>query len=1092
MSLDNIKKILISKSMTKNQINIAINAALFMGFNSISSKFPIASLTEGIKINKSVEELFGLYNIDSKEPPKEFISSTKSAVKIPDFDWRPKKGLEALFGEGIFLKDNNFDLLPDSLNFKIKLPDNSNTSVVIAACNFAFRFGMETTAYEGSIIAEEDYNGNLIIFEDNGSCRITLEDNEQQKIVHVFGQNKELEEFSSLVCEKFPILNNSYDWVKVLQEMTESLSMKNLDGQLSYIKNLAEITNEKIQAFVSPEIQNKNIDIHNEFSNVEFYNYKDTKKIYEKEYDIPWEVDVLEDILNEEVYKKIKKNDKVEIYAAISEEKSIRNKVVEKIKENLKKQDVNCENIQLLCSYKQGISWIEEVVLPQLKHLSNVDKIKIAFKPFLPEGVTEWIDEGGATPSYNNIGTSDPNKWYDLPIRFLQELYPVDEIIQEHIHISKDNIEFCKYEDNKDITYLLAAIDKQGNEVYKDTYKVAYTQRPFLDEFPLMGKVHPSTGYLKVIVNGSCIVNKRIASDVENVWDIYQKNILTDCKNYIEKKINGSIKAQYQPFFSQLKLELCVSEPNYSLNSRQDLISTLDALHEDMYFVGTDFFKNYGNKVAGEAFDAPGLILPVIKNREGKPSFKVTLYDQLTDVPTICTSNEQIEELKNKEQISAVIDEITFENNKLNIHVQTDFENYGIVKNYAFLMDKQLLEICDKFTGINKIIFKTKNGTYEARIKEKEPQIKDISIQDIDILENTLIGYDQYIEIIEKLKRVPQLSVYKIANSYLGREIYAVELISKEEGYISRTKRITHYPSEIINCRHHANEVSSTNAAFMIIKELLINEKYKDVSNKINLVIVPMENVDGAAIHYELQKDNPNWKFHVARFNAIGKEFFSDHFKTNTIHKEAEGLRNIYRAFLPDLIVDNHGVPSHEWEQQFSGYTSPSFKGFWLPRSILYGYFWTVPNDEFKSNLILSKKIEDVVAVAIGNNEEMNSLNIEWSERFEKFAHKWMPNLFPANYYKNMINYWIPREFDLTQRYASHRFPWITTTYYTSEVADETAQGDYLNLCARAHLTHNLAIIDLMTKCKCIFDYSFKITNSSVSTSCTRQRPIIV
>jgi len=355
-----------------------------------------------------------------------------------------------------------------------------------------------------------------------------------------------------------------------------------------------------------------------------------------------------------------------------------------------------------------------------------------------------------------------------------------------------------------------------------------------------------------------------------------------------------------------------------------------------------------------------------------------------------------------------------------------------------------------------------------------------------------LIGYDQYIEIINKLKRVPKLSVYKIANSYLERDIYAVEFTPKFEGYISKTKRITHCPSEIINCRHHANEVSATNAAFMIIKELLINEKYADIADKLNLVIIPMENVDGAAIHYELQKDNPNWKFHVARFNAIGKEFFHDHFKQDTIHKEAEALKNVYKAILPDLIVDNHGVPSHEWEQQFSGYTSPSFKGFWLPRSILYGYFWTVPNEEFKSNLILSKKIEDVVAVAIGKDEEINSLNLEWSERFEKFAHKWMPNLFPANYYKNMINYWISREFDMTQRYASHRFPWITTTYYTSEVADETAQGDYLNLCARAHLTHNLAIIDLLTSCKCVYDSKIDISNSNVSVSYTRQRPLIV
>lgn len=54
-----------------------------------------------------------------------------------------------------------------------------------------------------------------------------------------------------------------------------------------------------------------------------------------------------------------------------------------------------------------------------------------------------------------------------------------------------------------------------------------------------------------------------------------------------------------------------------------------------------------------------------------------------------------------------------------------------------------------------------------------------------------------------------------------------------------------------------------------------------------------MENVDGAALHYELQKEHPYWKFHVARFNAIGKEFYHDHFRQDTIHKEAMGLTRL-------------------------------------------------------------------------------------------------------------------------------------------------------------------------------------------------------
>src|SRR5699024_4628413 len=309
---------------------------------------------------------------------------------------------------------------------------------------------------------------------------------------------------------------------------------------------------------------------------------------------------------------------------------------------------------------------------------------------------------------------------------------------------------------------------------------------------------------------------------------------------------------------------------------------------------------------------------------------------------------------------------------------------------------------------------------------------KNLNILDIDLNEDRLIGYTEYLEIINQLKYVPGIEVYEIARSYLGRKIYAIEILPREKGYISKTKRITNLPSEIINSRHHANEVSGTNATLMLLKKLLTDDEYKALPDKLNLVLLPMENVEGSDIHYELQKDNPNWKLHVARFNAVGKEFYYEYFDPDTIYREAMGMTRLWYKWLPDVIVDNHGVPSHEWEQQFSGYTSPSYKGFWLPRALLYGYFWTIDNEEYKSNYPVNKKVEEVITDKISKNEEITRWNKEWISVFEKYAHAWMPKLFPADYYKDMINYWIPFEYDPSHRYPSIRFPWITTVAYTS------------------------------------------------------------
>jgi hypothetical protein len=1049
------------------------------------------SKTEGIRIPDSLKELEEIYQLENDKWPEDYTSATKSAKPIMEFDWRKKKGLENLFSKGIFLEDNNFDQLPDKLNFKISIPKDCDLSILTAACNFAFRFGMETTAYEGPVIADENWKGNLIVFEPDHDCGMELIEDKERYIVRIYGQGEELEKFSSYICEKFPLLPEGRTWIDQLQEMTESFSMRNLDGQLSYLKAYEKELEGDITAYVSPRIDRMLDKISSQFPKVKFINHKGLKKVYEKTYDIPWEVDVFKDILEKKVCPILKPGDQIEIYGALSEDKDTRMLLIEEIKDTMEKLQVTLNEIQVICAYKQGFSWIEEVVLPQLEG-EKVNKIEIAFKPFLPEGETEWLDEDGATPSYHNVGEDDPNKWYDVPIRYLQELYPIDDIIAMKLNIDRDMVKFIPYEGKEDITYEVRVFD-DSKEILNTRYKAYYIERPYLDDYPQKGKVHPSTGFIKVLVNGTEIVNEHIKTDVENIWNIYQSEILPGCRRFIEEKTRGNINENMQPFFSQLRLDIVVSEPDYALPCREDMISSLDDLHEDIYFVGLDYFKNYGMQKNNVMLDAPGLILPVIKKGQGKPRFKVTLYDEVEKVPCIKDNNRVIRGKYRRDEIDLYIHKISYENGKITTYLKTNIEDEKLIKSYLNLLENQLLETSNLISGTQLLKIVNDKGYYTAEIKEHKELEKDLNILDIDLMEYDLIGYDQYIQIIEQLRRVPGIGVYPVATSYQGRDIYAIEILPKEEGYVSRTKRITKLPSQIINCRHHANEVSSTNAAFILLKKILTEEKYKNLPDRLNLVIVPMENVDGAEIHYQLQKDNPYWKFHVARFNSIGKEFYYEHFKDDTIHTEAIGFKKLWERYLPDIVVDNHGVPSHEWSQQFSGYTSPSYKGFWLPRSLLYGYFWIVTDKEYKSNYSVNKKIEDVVADAIGENEEMTKWNKEWMSRFEKYAHSWMPKLFPANYYKNMINYWIPFEFDPEHRYPSIRFPWITTVAYTSEVADETAQGEYLNLCARAHVIHDEAIIQmLMNDSKCLFERKLEISNEKISISCIRHRPIIL
>ena len=1087
-------KLRLLPQMNDSEMIQAVEAAAVLGFYSESAKFPIASTDGELKVPADLTQLQDYLPpeliADSADTPPDFHSSTKHAKPVPDMDTRKKKGLERLFSKGEFLKDRNLDLLPDCMDFHIVLPDGCDLSTLTAACNLAFRFGMETTSYEGPITAQEGTEGNLLILRKDDICGLKLEQKGNNLHVILSGSGMELEEFSVYLCEHFPLLKEGRTWTDELISMAGSFALKDLDGQLTALKALSCDGVNADTAFVSPEIEMFRETAEKEFPHITFKNHKDGKKVSEKTWDIPWEVDVFKEKLASVINNKVSSGDRITVLGAVSEDAKVRREMTDSIRKELEGRGAQAEDILILCAYKQGYSWIEDSVLPKLKRAGRIERIDISFCPFLPEGTSEWLDEDGTTPSYNNLKDNDPNKWYDLPIRYLQELYPVEDLIAEVLNVDRDIIYFTAYEGDEDITYRFRAFAEDGKEILSEDYLAAWSERPYMDDFPGMGKVHPSTGYLRVYQNGELLAEEHIATDAERVWDIYQKEVLPSCRRFIEEKTGGHVTGDMQPFFSRLKLKLLASEPDERLSCREDLISSLDALHEDFYFVGSDYFKNYGMEKAGVMLDAPGLILPIIKKAEGPPRFKVTLYDQLSPKPCIMKGDEILAEPTASPEV--YIREILWENGLPHIHIETEGISAAAADAWAGLTGKGVLEAPERtgFTGT--LTLHACGQTASCRLEAlKEPQ-KDFDIRDIDLMEDRLIGYEDYIRIMEQLKRVPGISVYRTARSYMGREIYAAELIPKAEGYVSRTKRITAHPSEIVNSRHHANEVSSTNSAFMLIKELLTNPDYENLADSLNLVIVPMENVDGTAIHYELQKDNPYWKLHIARFNAVGKEFYHEHFKPDTIHTEAMGLTRLWERFLPDIIVDNHGVPSHEWEQQFSGYTSPSFKGFWLPRSLLYGYFWTVTDEEYRSNYPLNKKLEDVIADAIGAVPEMRAWNQEWMARFEKFAHGWMPKLFPANYYKEMINYWIPFAHDPGHRYPSVRFPWITSCCYTSEVADETAQGDYLNLCARAHLTHDLAAIRMLLNCSCVYETKCRISETETSLCRIRQRPICV
>ena len=629
----------------------------------------------------------------------EGFPATKN-VPLGHFDNRLHKGLESLLDKDYILLDRNNDLLCDELNAKILLSDSYSREQVAAACHVAARLGLETTAICYPITVTSENYDNLFLFradeaslhkqtlESNSifdcqkeliktdECGLLLEDllNEVLFNDDLFNENliddellckgqgkrrrfvfsgdgHDLVDFSSAFCETFPLQKPGSRWLDLLNEIKGGLCMRTVDGQLSYIEHMKDRIKDGTVCYFSPKINDVGEDILKNYAPAKFLGYKDLKKVHEKEYNIPWEVDVCRKTLEEKLWPQVKSGDKVTIRAILSEDRESREMQAEEFAAAALAKGAQLDSAEVICAYKQGFCWLEEIIMPKLRGFKTIDKIEIFFKPYLAPGVTDWQDEDGSVPTYNNLKTDDESKWLDLPIRYLQELYPIDDILASGLKIPRENIIFSEYTGEEDITYLVKATHEEA-ALFTETYKAVNNERNYLDAYPGMGKVHPGTGWVWAAVNGREIVSERIATDLELVWEIYQEDVLPFCHDYCQKKNDGKPTAKNQPFFAQMRLDILLSEPNEKLACREDMFSSLDSLHEDIYFAGLDFFKVYGNTIAGEIFDAPGLILPVIKKRYGKPYFKFTLYDQHSHEPMINFSDKPMNNFSDEPMIN--------------------------------------------------------------------------------------------------------------------------------------------------------------------------------------------------------------------------------------------------------------------------------------------------------------------------------------------------------------------------------------------------------------------------------------------------------
>lgn len=326
---------------------------------------------------------------------------------------------------------------------------------------------------------------------------------------------------------------------------------------------------------------------------------------------------------------------------------------------------------------------------------------------------------------------------------------------------------------------------------------------------------------------------------------------------------------------------------------------------------------------------------------------------------------------------------------------------------------------------------------------------------------------DAVIQHASSLTAFPEVTAWIEDHSYQGRPLVALSLAAPTPGRLaSPIKAAIFKPTHLIIARHHANEISSTNAAFQLAWLTATDPDWRRLLDRVNVVLLPYENPDGAALHVRLASypEARTWKHHPARYNALGYEFGEAHFDPDTRFGEARARTALWQRWPADVVVDNHGVPSHEWIQPFAGFGSPPRFGvsYWIVQALLYGIVRYVDDPNWPEHQAAATALRDAVS-AIVRDTDIGDWNRVYGESYRFWGQSRLPERFPGEFHDDMLWHISTGPADPAGRGFASRYPNTTVLTWVTEVNDETAEGEHLERVARAHLLANRATLDLMS-----------------------------
>ena len=849
------------------------------------------------------------------------------------------------------------------------------------------------------------------------------------------------------------------------------------------------------------------------------------------EMDIASEVDTFWKTFREKVLPAINRKAKtpppIRIEARLSEPPALRAAIEKQVRAELVAAGAPdaAISVSVLSAYKQGYSWLIDSVMPRLAG-KDIDSVTLKFTEIGPPA--EWKTQTVFAPT-----------------RWLLEAYPFADVMARDLKLDLKQIVIEKMPIGSP-AYEVSVKAKDGSALLRETFEPKWVLRSMFDRLPDYEKTRVTTGWIEATVDGITVADERVVTDYERFWDVFQSQILGRLYDHVMAVHKGKPKPEDAPFFGEMRVDLTLSEPDFQLGIDQEMISAVEMLHEEIYFNTIHFFDVLGRYARGPSLNYVGRIIPNIQAKgDGKPgNLKYSVTGFTEPRPTVVVDyvekggragsvrldvTEVATERPTAYSARVLADKPGLASLDLRVKVDSDKDDReDLIKRAAddrvdrtMISAEQVTAVFGNLGALRAAGLYPKALAYHDvgtlrlgahwehaaapatervavlepnGVPEAWPNIRKFLPAGYKHAGGTLVQWDEPIppgegaELLAKMSTFPEVTVYKAGESYLGRDVWAMDILPKvEASHLSAAKQTTIKPTVIYSARQHANEVSSTSHVLRMAELLLTDPAYKEKLKKVNVVVHPFTNPDGAQLAWDLQKATPNQMLHAGYLGSLGVDVTAAQNDADPMYPETRVRPRLWREWLPDIFLNPHGYPTHEWVQMFSEYAAWvrtravetrdywTMRGWWMP-----GFSW-LDDPRYPRHKTEQMKLLSMITANVKAAPEVWALNQRSYDRYARYSFAFDEKNFKLDFTDGVLTYKAIKGSraaagpgggggGISQGSGGQpggwmqRYPNVTLFEGSTEAPDETAHGDWLKLVATAGLQWDKANLEYLVQ----------------------------